>query len=126
MQAIKEGPNVPKPVGPYSPAVISNGLVFCSGQIGLDPQSGKIISDSVEDQTRQVMKNLDAVLKASGSSLDKVVMTTIFLTDMADGKVVSPIYGEFINGDTPPARQTVAVKALPLDVKVEISVIATK
>lgn len=126
MKAILNTPGGPKPVGPYSPAVEVGNLLFLSGQIGIDPSSGQIVAGGIEEQTRQVLSNLKAVLAACGSSPDKIVMSTVFLTDIAHGKVVNGIYGDFVNTDAPPARQTVAVKDLPMGAIVEISVIAVK
>lgn len=124
MKSIKEIPGAPAPVGPYSPAIVAGGLVFCSGQIALDPSSGKMVDGGVEEQTKQVLKNLRAVLEASGSSVEKIAMTTIFLSDISFGAVVNELYAEFVDSENPPARQTVAVKDLPLGALVEISAIA--
>lgn len=124
MEVIHEGQGVPKPVGPYSPAVKLGELVFCSGQIGLNPQ-GDALVEGLEAQTRQVLQNLTAVLSAAGSSPSKIVMTSIFLSDIADGALVNKLYEDFVSQDSPPARQTIAVKALPLGALVEISVIAS-
>ena len=115
-------PNAPKAIGPYSQAIVANGMVFTSGQIALDT-NGNIVSDDVKEQTKQVLKNLSEVLKAAGSSLDKVVKATIYLSDMNDFQAVNEVYGSFFN-EHKPARSTVAVKTLPLNVKVEIDFIA--
>ncbi len=113
----------PKAIGPYSQAIIANGFVFCSGQIPLDPASGELSTGSIEDQTRLVLKNLGAVLAAAGSSLDRVVKTTIFLQDMNDFAKVNEVYAQFFK--TPfPARATVQVARLPRDAKVEIEAVA--
>ena len=112
----------PQAIGPYSQAIVANGMVFTSGQIALNPQ-GEIVCDDVEGQTKQVLTNLKAVLEEAGSSLDKVVKTTIFLSDMNDFKAVNEVYATFFNSHKP-ARSTVAVKTLPLNVKVEIDCIA--
>lgn len=125
MEFIKNVEGAPKPVGPYSPAVKIEGLLFCSGQIGLDPETGKLVEGGVEEQTKQVLKNMQAVLTASGSSVDRILMTSIFLADIQSGAIVNKLYGEFVNQENPPARQTVAVKDLPLGALVEISVIAS-
>ncbi len=124
MEAIKEIPGAPKPVGAYSPAIKSGNLVFCSGQIALDPETNKLVEGGVEQEARQVLKNLSSVLKAAGTSSDKILMTTIFLAKIEDAKAVNAIYSDFVNAEMPPARQTIAVKDLPLGVQVEISVIA--
>ena len=115
--------NAPAAIGPYSQAIIHNGMVFCSGQISLTAAGEGPVGDTVEYQTVQVMKNIDAVLTAAGTSLDKVVKTTIFLTDMNDFAAVNKVYGEAF-GAHRPARSTVAVSALPKGVKVEIEVLA--
>ncbi len=114
--------NAPQAIGPYSQAIVANGMVFTSGQIALDT-NGNIVSDDVKEQTIQVLKNLSEVLKAAGSSLDKVVKATIYLSDMNDFQAVNEVYGSFFN-EHKPARSTVAVKTLPLNVKVEIDFIA--
>jgi len=113
----------PKAIGPYSQAVKAGGFVFCSGQIPLDPATGELVGGGVETQTRRVMENLKAVLEAAGSSLDKVVKTTVFLKDMNSFAKMNETYGEFFKAD-PPARATVEVARLPKDVLVEIEVVA--
>lgn len=113
----------PAPIGPYSQALRAGELVFCSGQIGLDPATGKLVGPEVGEQTRQVMRNISAVLTAAGGSLRDVVKTTVFLVDMADFGAVNAIYGEDL-AEVAPARSTVAVAALPLGARVEIEAIA--
>ncbi len=115
--------DAPAAIGPYSQAIKAADMIFISGQIPLDPASGEIVGDSIEAQTERVMKNLEAVLKAAGSDLDKVIKTTIYLTDLSDFVVVNEIYGSYFN-DSPPARATVEVSGLPKGVKVEIDAIA--
>jgi 2-iminobutanoate/2-iminopropanoate deaminase len=115
--------NAPPAIGPYSQAIIHNGMVYCSGQIPFTPTGEGPIGDTVEEQAAQVMKNIEAVLTAAGTSLSKVVKSTIFLTDMADFTAVNTIYAEAF-GDHRPARSTVAVSALPKAVLVEIEVMA--
>ena len=115
--------DAPAAIGPYSQAIKAADLVFISGQIPLDPASGEIAGDSIEAQTERVIKNLEAVLNAAGSGLDKVIKTTIYLTDLSDFAVVNEIYGSYFN-DAPPARATVEVSGLPKGVKVEIDAIA--
>ncbi|MGD0472054.1 MAG: Rid family detoxifying hydrolase [Candidatus Velthaea sp.] len=117
-------PSAPAPIGPYNQAVRCAGFIFCSGQIAIDPSAGKLIDGDVAAQTRQVMRNLDAVLTAAGTTFANVVKTTIFLVDMADFPIVNPIYGEPFAGGVAPARSTVAVAALPLGARVEIEAIA--
>jgi 2-iminobutanoate/2-iminopropanoate deaminase len=113
----------PKAIGPYSQAVAYDGLVYCSGQIGLDPATMEFVGPTVEEQAEQVMKNLGNVLSAAGSGFDKVIKCTIFLEDMADFAAVNAIYGRFFPTN-PPARETVAVRTLPKSGKVEIGCIA--
>lgn len=126
MLILNNAPNVPKPVGAYSQAVDAGGLLFCSGQIGIDPDTGEMVGETVEEQTKQVLKNIQALLTFSGSQMDRIVMTTIFLSDISHGKIVNELYGAAVDPNQPPARQTVAVKDLPLGALVEISVIAIK
>jgi 2-iminobutanoate/2-iminopropanoate deaminase len=118
-------PNAPKAIGPYSVAIQTERLVFCSGQVGLDPATGELVAADVESQTRQVLTNLKNVLEAAGSSLDKVVKTTVFLTTMADFARMNAIYAEFFP-DTPPARSTIAVVGLPKNALVEIEATALR
>ena len=117
--------DAPKALGPYSQAIVANGLVFCAGQIPLDPASGDLVAGGIAEQTHQVLKNLRAVLKAAGSDLDRAVKTTVFLKDMNDFGAMNDVYGrpEYF-GAMPPARSTVEVARLPRDVKVEIEVVA--
>jgi 2-iminobutanoate/2-iminopropanoate deaminase len=115
--------SAPAAIGPYSQAVAIGGLVFCSGQIGLDPQSGELVPGGVEAQTRQVLQNLEKVLEAAGSGLAHVVKTTVFLADMQDFAAMNAAYGEVLGGN-PPARSTVAVRALPKGALVEIEAVA--
>lgn len=115
----------PAAIGPYSQAVRFGDLVFLSGQIPLDPRSGQMVGgDDVQAQTEQVMKNLAAVLGAAGSSLSRVLKTTIFLTDLGDFAAVNEIYARHFEGTEPPARATVQVVALPRGAKVEIELVA--
>jgi 2-iminobutanoate/2-iminopropanoate deaminase len=113
----------PAPVGPYSQAICSDGFVFCSGQVGLDPKTGKIVAGGVATEARQVLDNLTAVLASAGLTLSDIVKTTIFLVDISDFAAVNAVYGERM-GVPPPARSTVAVAALPLGARVEIEAIA--
>jgi 2-iminobutanoate/2-iminopropanoate deaminase len=115
--------SAPKAIGPYSQAIKANGLVFASGQIPLDPATMQIVEGGIREQTERVMNNLSAVLQAAGSSLDRVVKTTVFLADLADFADMNDTYGRFF-GEAPPARSTVQVSRLPRDVRVEIDVIA--
>lgn len=126
MQFIKEIPGANKPIGPYSLATKANGLIFLSGQTGVDPQTGKLAEGGIVAQAKQVMNNLITNLGGLGSSIDRVAMTTIFLTDMSDYKTVNEIYGQYIKSESAPARQTVAVKELPGGALIEISFIAVE
>jgi 2-iminobutanoate/2-iminopropanoate deaminase len=113
----------PKAIGPYSQAIRANGFVFCAGQTPIDPAVGKLIEGDVQAQTRRVLHNLAAILEAAGTSLARVVKTTVFLTDMANFKAMNEVYAEFF-AEHPPARSTVAVAGLPLGAQVEIECIA--
>ena len=115
----------PKALGPYSQAIVANGMVFCAGQIPLDPATGNLIDGGIAEQTHQVLKNLRAVLKAAGSDLDRSVKTTVFLKSMDSFAAMNEVYGrpEYF-GANPPARSTVEVARLPRDVMVEIEVVA--
>ena len=117
-------PQAPKAIGPYSQAVIHNGIVYLSGQIAIDPATNQLLEAAdVETQTRRVLDNLKAVLEAAGSSLDSVLRTTVFLKDMADFPKMNEIYGQYFSAN-PPARSTVQAAKLPRDVSVEIDAIA--
>ena len=116
-------PNAPQAIGPYSQAVQAGDLLWCSGQIGLDPATGEFVDGGVEAQTRQVLSNLKAVLEAGGSSMDAVVRTTVFLQDLADFSKVNAIYAEAF-GAHKPARACVQAAALPKDALVEIDCVA--
>jgi 2-iminobutanoate/2-iminopropanoate deaminase len=122
--AVKTG-GAPEPFGPYSQAIIAGDFVFCSGQIALDPRTGALVTGDIEHETKRIMENLSAVLAMAGSSLEKVVKTTIFLCNMEDFARVNDVYGSFFK-DMPPARSTVQVTRLPRDVHVEIECIALK
>jgi 2-iminobutanoate/2-iminopropanoate deaminase len=116
-------PNAPAAVGPYSQAVRVGNFIYTAGQIALIPETGKLVEEGIDTQTRQVMQNLANVLEAAGSSLDNIVKTTIFVTNMADFTTVNEVYGSFF-ANNPPARSTVQVAALPLGAKVEIEAVA--
>lgn len=123
MKAVKTD-GAPAPVGPYSQAVVHQGLVFASGQIPLDPQSGELVAGSIEDQTTRVIANLRAVLEAAGSDLTRVVRTTVYVTDLSLFARVNAVYAAHFTGTPAPARATVEVAALPLGAQVEIDAIA--
>ncbi len=114
--------NAPEAIGPYSQAVATNGLVFTSGQIAINPESGNVEASTITEQTEQVCKNVKAVLEASGSSLENVVKTTCFLKDMSDFAAFNKVYGKYFVGK--PARSCVAVKEFPKNVLVEIDTVA--
>ena len=114
--------NAPDAIGPYSQAIKTNGLVFTSGQIAINPATGNVESDTIEGQTEQVMKNLGAILEAAGSSFDKAVKTVCFLADMNDFAAFNAVYGNYFTSK--PARSCVAVKTLPKNVLCEVEVIA--
>jgi len=116
--------SAPAPVGPYSQAIGLDQLVFVSGQIPLDPKTGEIVPGEIEDEARQVLANLKAVLEASGSGLACVVKATVYLTDMSLFPRINAVYAEAFDADPAPARATVEVSALPLGARVEIDAIA--
>ena len=115
--------NAPEAIGPYSQAIRAGNLVFASGQIPIDPASGRIVDGGIREQTERALNNLKAVLEAAGSSLDRVVKTTVFLADLGDFGEMNEVYGRFFK-EAPPARSTVEVSRLPRDARVEIDVIA--
>lgn len=117
--------SAPKALGPYAQAIVAGGMVYCAGQIGLDPATGNVVAGGVTEQTHQVLKNLRSVLKAAGSDLDRAVKTTVFIKNMNDFGAMNDVYGrpEYF-GAQPPARSTVEVARLPRDVLVEIEVVA--
>ncbi len=124
MKQIINTENAPAPIGPYNQAVKSGHLLYTSGQIPIDPATGKMISGGVREQSIQVLKNLKAVLEAGGSSLDGVIKTTVFLSDMADFPVMNTVYAEFFGEENAPARSTVQVAGLPMASLVEIEAVA--
>ena len=126
MKKIIETPNAPAPIGPYSQAVLYNDTLYTSGQIAIDPATGNLVSGDITEETKQVMKNIGAVLKEAGMGYQDVLKTTIFIKDMNDFQKINSVYGSFFNEATAPARETVEVARLPKDVNVEISVLARK
>jgi 2-iminobutanoate/2-iminopropanoate deaminase len=118
-------PGAPAPVGPYSQAIVTGGFVFASGQIPLDPATGKLVEGEFEAQAERVLDNLRAVLEAAGASLDAVVRTNVYLTDLALFPRLNAVYGRYFTADPKPARSTLGVAALPLGAKLEIEAIAT-
>lgn len=123
MKKIVSTSDAPAAIGPYSQAIRSGSLLFCAGQIPLDPTTGQIVSDDIGEQTKRVLENIAAILKAEHLCFDHVVKTTVFLTSMNDFQSVNEIYATYFR-ENPPARSTVAVSALPKGAKVEIEVIA--
>lgn len=122
---VVQSEKAPKAIGPYSVAIESGGFVFCSGQTGIDPSTGELVSPELEAQTHQVLQNLKSVLESAGTSLDKVVKTTVFIRDMADFPKMNAIYAQYFSSN-PPARSTIAVAGLPKGGVVEIEAIAIK
>lgn len=116
-------PNAPQAIGPYSQAIKKGGLVFCSGQIPLDPSTGQVVAGDIAEQTKRVLENLKAVLEAAGAGLDSVVKTTVFVRDLAEFAAMNEVYATYF-GSAAPARSTVEVARLPKDVSVEIEAIA--
>ncbi len=123
MKKIVATTEAPAAVGPYSQAVRIGPLLFTAGQIPLDPQSGKIVSEDIAEQTRRVLDNLTAVLKAEGMDFSNIVKTTVFMTNLGDFQTMNEVYASYFH-DAPPARSTVQVTALPKGAQVEIEVIA--
>ena len=118
-------PNAPAPIGPYNQAVLAGNMLFISGQVALIPGTSDLVSESIANETHRVMKNLSAILEAASMNFSQVVKTTIFLSDMSLFAQVNEVYGSYFSSDFP-ARETVAVKGLPRNVNVEISMIAVK
>jgi 2-iminobutanoate/2-iminopropanoate deaminase len=123
MKKIINTKNAPSPIGPYSQAVLVNGMLYCSGQIAIDPATGNVISGDIKSETTQVMKNIKALLTEAGMDFSNIVKTSIFLSDMNNFAAVNEVYGSYFTSDFP-ARETVQVSRLPKDVQVEISVTA--
>lgn len=123
MKEIVSTENAPGAIGPYSQAVKTGNMVFCSGQIPIDPATGEFVSNDVAEQTEQVLKNLSAVLEAAGTGLNNVVKTTVFLADMNDFTAMNEVYAKYFS-DNKPARATVQAARLPRDARVEIECIA--
>lgn len=125
MKKIVHTSDAPAPIGPYSQAVIANGFLFASGQIAINPVNGELVQTSIEEETHQVMRNIDALLLEAGYDFSHIIKTSIFLSDMSLFAQVNEVYGSYFSSDFP-ARETVAVKTLPKSVNVEISVTAYK
>lgn len=114
----------PAPIGPYNQAVLKGNTLYTSGQIALNPLTGELVISNIEDETKQVMENMKAVLEAAGMTFENVVKTTIFIMNMNDFGNINTVYGSYFNEKTAPARETVQVACLPKNVNVEISMIA--
>ena len=126
MKKIINTTNAPAPVGPYNQAVLVDGTLYMSGQVAIDINTKELLKGSIEEETEKVMQNIKAVLEEVNFTFENVIKTSIFITDMNNFRKVNKSYGSFFNEATAPARETVEVSALPLDARVEISVIAKK
>ena len=126
MKKIIQTQGAPAPIGPYSQAVLSGNTLYTSGQIAIDPESGELLTQDIESETKRVMENLKAVLKEAGMGFDQVVKCTIFISDMNAFQKINAVYGSYFDSAKAPARETVQVARLPKDVNVEISCIAVK
>ena len=126
MKKIIETSKAPAPIGPYNQAILFEDTLYTSGQICLDPETGELIMDSITTETKQVMKNLEAVLEAAQMNFDHVLKATIYIKNMDDFQEINSVYGSFFTEEIAPARETVQVARLPKDVNVEISFLARK
>ena len=126
MKKIIKASKAPAPIGPYNQAILSGNTLYTSGQIAIDPSTGKLKVETIEEETTLVMENMKAVLAAAEMTFDNVIKTSIFISDMANFSEINSIYGRYFNEDTAPARETVEVANLPKYVNVEISMIAVK
>lgn len=124
MKKIINTKNAPAPVGPYNQAVVHNYTLYVSGQIAIDPATGKLVLDDIESETRQVMENLKAILTEAGLTFKEVLKVTIFVSDMGNYEKINGVYGKYFDDKTAPARELVQVVRLPKDVNIEISLIA--
>ena len=116
--------NAPAPIGPYNQAVLKGNTLYTSGQIAINPANGELVTSNIEDETKQVMENMKAVLEAAGMTFENVVKSTIFIINMNDFGIINSVYGFYFNEKTAPARETVQVACLPKNVNIEISMIA--
>lgn len=117
--------NAPSPIGPYNQAILKENTLYTSGQIAINPNTGELVTTTIEAETEQVMQNLKAVLEAAGMNFENVVKATIFIMNMDDFGAINTVYGSYFNEKTAPARETVQVVGLPKNVNIEISMIAT-
>lgn len=118
--------NAPAPIGPYNQAVLKNDTLYASGQIAINPQTGELVTDNILDETKQVMENIAAILKAADMTFEHIVKATIFIMDMNNFAAINSVYGAYFDEKTAPARETVQVACLPKNVNVEISIIAIR
>lgn len=125
MKKVLQIPGAPAPIGPYSQAILKNDTLYVSGQIGINPSTGKWVNTSIEDETNQIMKNILSLLSEANMNVNDIVKCSIFLKDMDDFAVVNKVYATYFS-EAPPARETVQVSKLPMDVNVEISCIAIR
>ncbi|WP_417290993.1 RidA family protein [Corallibacter sp.] len=126
MKTIINTTQAPAPIGPYNQAVLVNNTLYTSGQIALHPETGELVLDDIKTETKQVMENMKAVLKAADMTFENVIKTSIFISDMNNFSLINEVYGSYFNEETAPARETVEVANLPKFVNVEISMIAVK
>ncbi len=125
MRQVINTDQAPAPVGPYNQSIAANGTLYVSGQVAIDPSTGKMLQESIEVETKQVMHNIGAILKGAGLNFDSILMCNVFVSDMNNYARINAVYAEFFNAETAPARMLVEVSGLPKDANVEISVIAT-
>ncbi|MFO7719881.1 MAG: RidA family protein [Gillisia sp.] len=126
MKKIINTSNAPAPIGPYNQAILSGNMLYISGQIAINPETNELVTRTIVDETKQVMENLNAILKEAGMDFENVIKTSIFISDMNNFAQINEVYGEYFNQETAPARETVEVANLPKFVNVEISAIAVK
>ncbi len=126
MKKIINTSNAPAPIGPYNQAILSGNMLYISGQIAINPETNELVTRTITDETKQVMENLDAILKEAGMNFENVIKTSIFISDMNNFAQINEVYGQYFNQETAPARETVEVANLPKFVNVEISAIAVK
>jgi 2-iminobutanoate/2-iminopropanoate deaminase len=125
MKKIIQTKNAPAPVGPYNQAIIANGILYCSGQIAINPETGELELSDIKSETERVMQNIGGVLTEAGTNFENVIKCTIFMSDMGDYAAINEVYSRYFNDETAPAREAVEVANLPKYVNVEISCIAT-
>lgn len=126
MKKIINTSNAPAPIGPYNQAILSGNMLYISGQIAINPETNELVTRTIVDETKQVMENLNAILKEAGMDFENVIKTSIFISDMNNFAQINGVYAEYFNSETAPARETVEVANLPKFVNVEISAIAVK